>query len=94
MGNIREKQHHAFRPLSSSLLTIAFGALLTIVSVSGCGGSGTNGGPGKASSSELESAQKSLAAPAKVRGKALPADSNLGPRERRALKEAGELPTK
>ena len=94
MGNIREKQHRVFRPLSSSLLTIAFGAFLTIVSVSGCGGSATDGGPGKAISTDLESAKQSLATPAKVRGKALPADSNLGPRERRALKEAGELPTK
>jgi hypothetical protein len=87
-------QHHVFRLLSSSSSIIACSALLTIVSVSGCGGSATNGGPGKASSSELESAQKSLAAPAKVRGKTLPADINLGPRERRALKQAGELPTK
>jgi hypothetical protein len=87
-------QHRVFQPLSSSWLTIAFGALLTIVSVSGCGGSATNGGPGKASSTDLDAAKQSLAAPAKVRGKALPADTNLGPRERRALKEAGELPTK
>jgi hypothetical protein len=76
------------------LLTIAFGALLTIVSVSGCGGSATDGGPGKASSRDLESAKESLAAPAKVRGKTLPAETNLSPRERRALKQAGELPTK
>jgi hypothetical protein len=94
MGNIREKQHHAFRPLSSSLLTIAFGAFLAIVSVSGCGGSATDGGPGKAISTDLESAKQSLATPAKVRGKTLPADANLSARERRALKQEGQLPTK
>jgi hypothetical protein len=87
-------QQRVFRPLSSSLLTIAFGALLTIVSVSGCGGSATNGGPGKAGSTDLESAKQSLTAPAKVRGKTLPADTNLSARERRALKQEGQLPTK
>ena len=94
MGNIREKQHRVFRPLSSSLLTIAFGAFLTIVSVSGCGGSATDGGPGKAISTDLESAKRSLATPAKVRGKTLPTDANLSARERRALKQEGQLPTK
>ena len=87
-------QHRVFQPLGSSLLTIASGALLTIVSISGCGGSATDSGPGKASSTELESARRSLDAPAKVRGKTLPADTNLSPRERRALKQEGELPTK
>jgi len=94
MGNIREKQHRVFRPLSSSLLTIAFGAFLTIVSVSGCGGTATDGGPGKASSPDLESAKRSLATPAQARGKALPADSNLSARERRALKQEDQLPSK
>ena len=94
MGNIREKQHRVFRPLSSSLLTIACGALLTIVSVGGCGGSATDGGPGKASSTDLESAKRSLAAPGKVQGKTLPADTNLSARERRALKQEDQAPSK
>ena len=94
MENIREMQHRVFRPLSSSLLPIACGALLTIVSVGGCGGSATDGGPGKASSTDLESAKRSLAAPGKVQGKTLPADTNLSARERRALKQEGQVPTK
>jgi hypothetical protein len=68
--------------------------LLTIGSVSGCGDSANPGAPGKASSTDLESAKQSLAAPVKVRGKTLPADSNLSARERRALKQEGQLPTK
>jgi hypothetical protein len=87
-------QQRVFQPLGSSLLTIAFSALLTIMTVSGCGGSVPDGGPAKTSSTDLESARKSIAAPSKVRGKALPADTNLSPRERRALKQEGELPTK
>jgi len=67
-------------------------ALIVIGSISGCGDSGSSAGSQKASSADLESAKQSLASPTKVRGKALPADTNLSARERRALAKEGQLP--
>jgi hypothetical protein len=75
----------------SSALMIA-SSLLVIGSISGCGGSGPSASAQKANSDVLESAKESLASPTKVRGKTLPADTNLSARERRALAKEGQLP--
>ena len=78
---------------SFRLRTLA--TLLALATTCGCGGSGTSGGAdAKANSKELAAARESLATRVKVRGKTLPATSNLSVRERRALKQAGELPAK
>jgi hypothetical protein len=69
-------------------------ALVLIASgfLSGCGDSTPPSAAGKARTVDLESAKRSLATPTRVRGKSLPADSNLSARERRALKQEGQLP--
>jgi hypothetical protein len=37
-------------------------------------------------------AREAVSRPTKIKGKAIPADSSLSARERRALKQLGELP--
>jgi hypothetical protein len=83
-------EHRLYRKPSSSTLMIAL-TLLSFGAWSGCGDSASSGA-GKAKSTVLDSANKSLSETTKVRGKQLPATSNLSARERRALKQEGQLP--
>src|SRR5262245_25117013 len=90
---LRQMQHRPRRTPGMSISMIAL-ALLASAPIAGCGGSATSGESAKSSSTVLESAKQSLASPKKVRGKILPADTNLSARERRALKQEGLLPSK
>jgi hypothetical protein len=83
--------HGRYRTLVPSASIVAT-ALLVIGSIAGCGDSSSSAGAQKASQTDLESAKNSLASPTKVRGKTLPADTNLSARERRALAKEGQLP--
>jgi hypothetical protein len=71
---------------------IAVGMGLAIAGLGGCGGDGTSTDSGKPSTPTVEAARESIKQQAKVKGKALPADTNLSARERRALKQQGEVP--
>jgi hypothetical protein len=75
----------------TSLWMLCAGITLGLAGLSGCGGTST-ASVGKASSVVLESARKSLRQGTKTKGKSLNARSNLSVRERRALRQAGELP--
>lgn len=78
---------------SSSFRIHMLGILPALAVTIGCGSSATSGsGDTKADSELLKAAQESLSTPTKVRGKTVPAASNLSVKERRALKQAGELP--
>lgn len=83
--------HVRLQTLGPSATFIA-SAILVIGSIGGCGSSGPSAGAQQAASTDLEAAKKSLASPTKVRGKTLPADTNLSARERRALAKEGQLP--
>jgi hypothetical protein len=72
----------------------ALGILVALGCTMGCGNSTSPADSAKASSSELESAKKSVTNPTKIHGKTLPADTDLSARERRALKQEGQLPAK
>jgi hypothetical protein len=74
--------------------TISLSILLPVLGLTGCGS--TPDPTGKASSTTLESARKSLQEKpvTKGRGKNAAPDANLSARERRALKQQGELPSK
>jgi hypothetical protein len=90
---LRQMQHRPRRTPGMSVSMIAL-ALLASAPIAGCGVAATSGESAKSSSTVLESAKQSLALPRKVRGKTLPADTNLSARERRALKQEGLLPAK
>jgi hypothetical protein len=75
--------------LASSMAT----ALLTlgVATLSGCGGS-SSASASKVSPATLVIAREAVSKQTKIKGKTLPADSSLSARERRALKQSGELP--
>ena len=71
---------------------IAVGMGLAIAGLGGCQGDATSTDSGKAASPTVEAARESIKQQAKVRGKSLPPDTNLSARERKALKQQGEVP--
>jgi len=72
---------------SVSMAAVALG-----LATAGCGDDASQTGADKADSPTVAAARESIKQQAKVRGKTLPADTNLSARERRALKQQGELP--
>jgi hypothetical protein len=75
--------------LASSMMTALLA--LGIAMLSGCGDS-SSASDSKASSATLVAAREAVSKQTNIKGKFLPADSSLSVRERRALKQVGELP--
>jgi len=81
-----------YRAGSASMSAIAVGMSLAIAGLDACGGDATSTDSGKPTTPTVEAARESIKQQAKVKGKTLPPDTNLSARERRALKQQGEVP--
>jgi hypothetical protein len=66
--------------------------ILGVATLSGCGYS-SSASDAKVSPVALVTAREALSKQTKIKGKTLPADSSLSARERKALKQSGELPS-
>ena len=75
--------------LASSMVTAVLA--LGVATLSGCGGS-SSASASKVSPAALVTAREAVSKRTMIKGKILPADSSLSARERRALKQLGELP--